>query len=228
MEQSGPRDGGCAEAASIAALAQAAGFGPYFATDAWTPDGRWQPLTDLLEPATLDAEVRRTLAALAGDERMQPRVAASTLHLGLVARLTAPLLGAAVAAHGIPDLSADTVWWRVGAPGARPVATSPVPVLAAAPATLAAVIERVTGPLCTGVGERYAVSRQVLWGNVASSLAAASRVIGDRGEARALAGGALEHGALRGTLDDAGRRRSCCLFYRVPDGGYCGDCVLTG
>jgi ferric iron reductase protein FhuF len=24
------------------------------------------------------------------------------------------------------------------------------------------------------------------------------------------------------------RRRSCCLYYRVPGGGICGDCVLVG
>ena len=23
-------------------------------------------------------------------------------------------------------------------------------------------------------------------------------------------------------------RRTCCLFYRVPGGGTCGDCVLNG
>ncbi|WP_203787341.1 (2Fe-2S)-binding protein, partial [Paractinoplanes rishiriensis] len=22
-------------------------------------------------------------------------------------------------------------------------------------------------------------------------------------------------------------RRNCCLYYRIPGGGYCGDCVLT-
>lgn len=35
---------------------------------------------------------------------------------------------------------------------------------------------------------------------------------------------------LRGTAEFAGgrfRRRSCCLFYQVPGGGYCGDCVLV-
>jgi FhuF-like iron-sulfur protein len=24
------------------------------------------------------------------------------------------------------------------------------------------------------------------------------------------------------------RRRSCCLYYRVPGGGLCGDCTLGG
>jgi iron complex transport system ATP-binding protein len=29
-------------------------------------------------------------------------------------------------------------------------------------------------------------------------------------------------------FSDAGyRRTSCCLYYRVPGGGLCGDCVLT-
>jgi hypothetical protein len=47
----------------------------------------------------------------------------------------------------------------------------------------------------------------------------------------ALAGAVVELPPLRG----AGRfarpglfiRRSCCLYYRIPGGGLCGDCVLA-
>jgi iron complex transport system ATP-binding protein len=56
--------------------------------------------------------------------------------------------------------------------------------------------------------------------------------------ARRLAARLLERPPLAGTtrhrVDADGRlvlrgvvRRSCCLFYRVPDGGTCGDCPLT-
>jgi ferric iron reductase protein FhuF len=48
----------------------------------------------------------------------------------------------------------------------------------------------------------------------------------------------LDTGSLAGTGDRSApsepdrhwsfRRRSCCLFYRVPGGGTCGDCILTG
>ena len=40
---------------------------------------------------------------------------------------------------------------------------------------------------------------------------------------------ALAHPYLVGTgePDLPFRRRSCCLFYRIPGGGTCGDCVLA-
>ena len=49
--------------------------------------------------------------------------------------------------------------------------------------------------------------------------------------ARQLAGLLLSTLGLRGggDLADAAltfRRRSCCLYYRVPGGGLCGDCCL--
>jgi hypothetical protein len=52
-------------------------------------------------------------------------------------------------------------------------------------------------------------------------------------QARALAHSLLATGLLRETGDITGpglefRRRSCCLYYRVPGGGTCADCPLTG
>lgn len=210
---------------SVAVLSRAADFGAYFATERWRPDAGWRSLDDLADPAVLDAEVDRTTRALGG--RVEPRVAASTLHLGLVAKITAPLLGAAVATALLPQLTTDSVWWRVRSNGPLRIATSPVPVLPASSQRLGRLIEALTAGLCDAVGERYAVSPQVLWGNVGSSLSAAARVIGDRDGVHDLTAGALRVGRLRGTIDQHGIRRSCCLFYRAPGGGYCGDCVLT-
>ncbi|WP_199808608.1 (2Fe-2S)-binding protein, partial [Streptomyces sp. NRRL S-146] len=51
-----------------------------------------------------------------------------------------------------------------------------------------------------------------------------------RDRARSLAAELLAHPLLTGagTLDGtAFRRRSCCLYYRVPGGGVCGDCCFT-
>jgi ferric iron reductase protein FhuF len=45
----------------------------------------------------------------------------------------------------------------------------------------------------------------------------------------------LERSSLRGTVGYTGvdrsgssvfRRTTCCLYYRLPDGGLCGDCAL--
>lgn len=86
--------------------------------------------------------------------------------------------------------------------------------------------------------ERFGVSPKVLRGNAASGLVGALRVLIDRvpgGAAVELAGALLaDGGALAGTgtfiheegLGVAFVRRSCCLYYQVPGGGLCGDCVL--
>lgn len=88
------------------------------------------------------------------------------------------------------------------------------------------------------VRARYGVSPKVLRGNAASGLVGALRVLIDRvpgGPAVSLAAELLaEGGALGGTgtfiheegLGVAFVRRSCCLYYKVPGGGLCGDCVL--
>jgi hypothetical protein len=85
-----------------------------------------------------------------------------------------------------------------------------------------------------------AVSRRVLWGNVASAVSgAAAMIAATRPELAAEAGpvssAVLGFPALAGSYDGqplAGfRRRSCCLIYRLagpPGAQYCGDCVLAG
>ncbi|WP_222131366.1 (2Fe-2S)-binding protein [Pseudonocardia sp. C8] len=105
-------------------------------------------------------------------------------------------------------------------------------------------------PLYAAVTARVSVSERVLRGNVVSAIAGAARVMeamrrADRPAFLALLGALAGHPALRGPLpegatgrllrlDDADpdtewsfRRRSCCLYVRVPGGGTCGDCVLT-
>lgn len=86
------------------------------------------------------------------------------------------------------------------------------------------------------------VAPGLLRGNAASALTAALRVLvasrpalapaaRDLAQALLTTGTLSGTGALRSTGTAAGPgleflRRSCCLFYRVPDGGYCGDCPL--
>ena len=100
----------------------------------------------------------------------------------------------------------------------------------------ALILRPIVTPVLEAFGRTFALSPQVLWGNVASSLAGALTMLRtarpDRAQAATeLVGRLLEHGTLAGTgdLDPAGPsfvRRSCCLFYRVPGAGICGDCVL--
>jgi ferric iron reductase protein FhuF len=80
------------------------------------------------------------------------------------------------------------------------------------------------------------IAAPLVWGNAASAMTAALRVLaavrpGISTAARSMAGTLLGLGALRGTGELTGpglefARRSCCLYYRVPGGGLCGDCPL--
>jgi ferric iron reductase protein FhuF len=89
------------------------------------------------------------------------------------------------------------------------------------PAELLTRVVEVLAPVVDGIG----LSPRLLWGNVASALHAAPRVL-ELPQAGAWAAELLAMPPLRGEmLGD--RRATCCLFYEVPGGGLCGDCVLS-
>ncbi|MFJ8821069.1 (2Fe-2S)-binding protein [Streptomyces sp. NPDC102467] len=167
----------------------------------------------------------------------EARVGTSIAHLGLSARLWSPLLACAVL-HGIvPDLSGlewldDSSAVRLREPlEGRPV--DPPPRLADA------VYEQLAAPLA--VLERtlsVKVAPRLLDGNVASALVGSAAVLlRARPEVRPvlvpLTRDLLGTGRLAGTGTISGpdltfRRRSCCLLYRAPTGGMCGDCCFSG
>ncbi|MEU8777558.1 (2Fe-2S)-binding protein [Streptomyces sp. NPDC048606] len=165
------------------------------------------------------------------------RVAASTAQFGIAARLWSLGLGCAALADRVPDLAPDRVRWRLPRSGSMELwLPDPGEGLPAE-----ALGDTVLGNLAVLEARLRAdpgVSAKVLRGNAASGLVGALRVLLDRvpgGRAVALAGELLaEGGALAGTgtfvheegLGVAFVRRSCCLYYRVPGGGFCGDCVL--
>jgi len=185
------------------------------------------------------------------------RVAASIVFLGLAARLVSPSLGAAVLGGVVPDLTPDNLWWRPVDGGPVPLAvrgSGPVTgrEIGDAPAggqlddAAALLSERcvqgMADPVAGAFRSLFRLSPLVLRGNIASALAGAAGVLArsfpDRAEtAGQLTARILARGPLRGTGElvqpDASQpwrflvRRSCCLYYRVPGGGMCGDCVLT-
>jgi hypothetical protein len=242
------------------ALAAAAEAGPYFALDPWTGAPDWRPLSVLIaDPAVLAERAEHARAALARSagttpSQVEQRAAASILFLGVASRLLSPSLAAAVLRGVVPDLTADTLWWRPAA-GPLPLATRmprgadvgdlarPGPQLGDAAALIAErCVAGLAGPLLAAFETQFRVSPQVLWGNVASALAGAAGTLAETFPVRAEAAGQLTalilaQGPLRGTGElarpDAAVprrflvRRSCCLFYRVPGGGMCGDCVLV-
>ena len=91
----------------------------------------------------------------------------------------------------------------------------------------------VVQPLSGAISGRYSLSELVVRGNAGSALFGAVSMIGltrpdlvDRAQDLAVT---LLEGPLAGTgrAAEGFVRSSCCLYYRVPGGGYCGDCVLA-
>ena len=70
------------------------GFGPFFAVARHqvSPTPPWRPMSELIDdPDALTARVHKVRSALMGNGEPEIRVAASVAHLGLVARLIAPM-----------------------------------------------------------------------------------------------------------------------------------------
>ena len=76
---------------------------------------------------------------------------------------------------------------------------------------------------------RIPLADRLLWGNAAASLHAVPRVHAlpaARNVVDALLAGPKFDRELVVAEDGRARRRTCCLFYLVPDAGLCGDCVF--
>lgn len=219
------------------------GLGPFFAADAHAradaPADPWSPLGDLLTASVMTERVENVRAALAPGSpggRVDIRVAASVAHLGIVARIVAPMIAAA-AISGVRlddsplSASLSDLWWQNRLGGPFP---------------LSVTFRERGGPLLwadTAVAEltdafagSFSMSRQVLGGNIASAANSAARLVGEaRSEfadsARAAADEILAQPDVEDGILRAGpgfRRRSCCLIYRVSGDrtAICGDCVL--
>jgi ferric iron reductase protein FhuF len=227
-----------------AALDDVAAIGPFFAASAnpaEVVDDSWRPLRELYsDPEPLAARIRVVAEALGGAE---PRVAASITYQGLAARLVSPVLAAASVHRLVPPWSPDTLHWRPSVTGPLPLWESggPEPHRRPEPAELPALVAEVLvqphlEALAEAVRAAVSVSRRTLRGNAASAVVAAGAMVARarpaaEGRAEALVAALLAAGPLvgAGTLTGrwAFRRKSCCLYYRVPGGGLCGDCVLT-
>ncbi|MET7316800.1 MULTISPECIES: (2Fe-2S)-binding protein [Streptomyces] len=224
-------------------------LGGFFVLRTGAPPGA--PLPTLAEayavpPAgsrdALADRVRRVADALAAPE---VRVAASVAQQALAARLWSVALGCAVRYGRLPDLDPRLLRWDPA--GSAPGDLWLTVVRPGADGNAAAVAEAVLHghlePLNAAVRARYRPASGLLWGNAASALVGAARqLVGRASEqgrpdtaerVRVLAAEILAHPLLAGTGTFAApgsltgfRRRSCCLYYRIPAGGYCGDCCL--
>jgi hypothetical protein len=169
------------------------------------------------------------------------RIAASIAQQGLAARLWSVALGCAALYGRIPDLDPRLLHWDPDAGAPDDLWLSAVRPLPADAETLAdVVLHGHLQPLTDILHARHRVAEGLLWGNAASALAGAARQLDGwarahgrtdvSASARALTTELLAHPLLAGTgtlTGTAFRRRSCCLYYRVPGGGVCGDCCFT-
>ncbi|MER5748514.1 (2Fe-2S)-binding protein [Streptomyces sp. NPDC002088] len=169
------------------------------------------------------------------------RVGASVAHQALAARLWSVALGCATLYGRIPDLDPGLLRWDADSTAPDDLWLSEVRPLPGDAATVAdAVLDAHLRPLTAAVQARWRVAAGLLWGNAGSALAGAAREL-DRwarangrpdvgAGARSLTAELFGHPLLAGTgtlTGTAFRRRSCCLYYRVPGGGVCGDCCFT-
>lgn len=182
------------------------------------------------------------------------RVAASTLHLGTASRLWSVALASAALTGAVPDLDPEGLWWRRTPTGPLEL-WLPAPQMLTAgtdggrdtddtddtdTVLHRTVVRQNLIPLADTVRRVYGVSPHTLRGNAASALVGAARVLTARApdaphpvlpRVRALldrpplAGAGTLHTGRPHTLTF--HRRSCCLYYRVPGAGTCGDCVLN-
>ncbi len=216
----------------VTALADAAVLGDFFTITCGRPDPAWRPAREAYRHGLRDliGQTARRLGV------SQNRVAASIAQLGYAARLWSPALACALRQSIVPDLQGLQI--RAELP-VRLCLPQPRGWHADGPGVLAGllyhnVVEEHLEPLAAGLDVK--IANGLLWGNAASAMAGALGVIvgaspGLGEPARALADLLLSAGRLRGNGHFTGpgldfRRRSCCLYYRVPDGGMCGDCCL--
>ncbi|MFJ6983017.1 MULTISPECIES: (2Fe-2S)-binding protein [unclassified Streptomyces] len=200
------------------------------------------PRTPAAPRASTDPLTRRVRRVAAALRTPEARVAASVAQQGLAARLWSVALGCAVLYGRVPDLAPSRLRWDPE--GSAPDDLLLAEVRAAGPgdaATLSAtVLDGHLEPLSAALRRRLPVAPGLLRGNAASALAGTARQLEAHARAhgrpdlvartRALTADLLAHplladaGRLTGT---AFRRHSCCLYYRVPGGGVCGDCCFS-
>ncbi|MHA7958477.1 (2Fe-2S)-binding protein [Streptomyces sp. L500] len=194
-------------------------------------------------PLLHEETVRRRITVVG--ERLgtdDTRVAASIAFQGIAGRLLSIGLGSAVLTGEVPDLAAGGLRWE-------PARTAPDDLWLPTPVALPgehlgpAVLHGLLVPLHDHVRAVTPISSPLLWGNAGSSLAGSLRVLRswllsrhrpeDAARAIALTRALFTDPLVRDTGElsitpthTTFIRRTCCLYYRVPGGGMCGDCVL--
>ncbi len=210
--------------------------------EAGDPPGPLPTLADAYENQSSDVygnplifRVRKVAGSVRAPE---DRVAASLAHQSLASRLWSIALGSAALLGRLPDVDPALLRWNPDASAPDDLwltEARPRPVADLAALILDAHLE----PLAAALHAHHRIAPGLLRGNAASSLAGSARRLTSwarqhgrsdvAATTRALTAELFAHPLLAGTGTFTGprfRRGSCCLYYRVPGGGLCGDCCL--
>ncbi|WP_204080637.1 (2Fe-2S)-binding protein [Mycobacterium riyadhense] len=211
-----------------AVLTEISSYGGFFALTVGGDAAGWHPVVQSYADGyedLIDATVKRYRTT-------ELRVGASLVHLGHAARLWSPVLACVLGRGVVPDLSDlqradDGARLRLPEPVGEPVSPSPELLYRV-------VVQDHMEPFAAGL--RIDLAPGLLYGNIASALVGASHaLLAARPDLRRpiveITNDLLGTGCLAGSgvLTSDGldfKRRSCCLFYRIPGGGKCGDCPL--
>lgn len=191
------------------------------------PDG-WVPVERCYDAGCADLVATTT----AGYGTTDLRIGASLVQFSHASRLWSPLLACALRYGVLPDLT--ELQRRSTSTELRLPAAVGIPANGPLPQQLyRAVITDHLEPLAAGL--RVKMAPRLLYGNAAAALVAAAHELARirpelRDDIVEVTRTLLTTGELADTGDLTGltfRRRSCCLYYRVPGGSNCGDCALT-
>lgn len=212
----------------------------------------WRSFDELTESVpTINEYVNRTRAAIARSQsiaihEVEKRVAASSFQLATIAKLISPVVGCIVLSGTLPDFSSDNLAWRPGIKHSLDLGIVSYTGLTEirdediVDRIHSNLIDAALRPLSEAIHRATGLSNKVLLGNIASSFNGAVSVLGAQfpnvtDRAFDLVREIVNHGHLRTTCTfvstSSGRprfvRNNCCLFYQLPRGGQCGDCILT-
>ncbi|BBX88868.1 (2Fe-2S)-binding protein [Mycolicibacterium boenickei] len=209
-------------------LREIALYGGFFAIAFGGDPTDWVPVQRCYEQGCADL----VDATAARNRTTDLRIGASLVQFSHASRLWSPLLACALRYGVLPDLAdlqrhATSTELRLPVPVGTPV-DGPLPQR-----LYRSVITEHLEPLAAGL--RVKMAPRLLYGNAAAALVAAAHELARvrpelADDARDLTESLLATGDLVGTGYLRGltfRRRSCCLYYRVPGGSKCGDCGLT-
>ncbi|MDH6196335.1 hypothetical protein M2272_002978 [Mycobacterium frederiksbergense] len=213
-----------------AQLDEISSYGGFFGIVVGGDPAQWVPVQRCYDDGCADL----VGATAARSNTTDLRIGASLVQFSHASRLWSPLLACALQFGVLPDLTdlqrhASRTELRLPVPLGAPV-DSGRPMVEQ---LYRRVITEHLEPLAAGL--RVKMAPRLLYGNAAAALAAAAAELARarpelHDDVLGVTESLLATGELAGTGDLTGwafRRRSCCLYYRVPGGSKCNDCALS-